>query len=364
MGNLRHYIQRIKEGDSYFDSTFKLSAVVTEMGTVHLALSVLFIVADRLHMCVYHFGAFVLYIFLLYMVKKQRHVLCLAISSVEVILSVVLSTLLVGYDTGFYMYCFTMIPGIFYMVLSWDVFKKKEIVSIACSLLFMGVFITNYFVGKNIAPISPLEDVWCSVITVFNIVVCIMAMTEFLVLINWDVMYKSETLTSKNEELDEMANRDTLTKLYNRRFLNDKLVEKMEGLSKSGQIFGIIMGDIDDFKKVNDTFGHDVGDVVLIEVSKALLASTREDDFVARWGGEEFLIVINGNKQITAAVAERMRTMVSEINIPMPDDKNISVTMTFGVCESIPGYSIEKIIEIADTNLYKGKQNGKNKVVF
>ena len=122
------------------------------------------------------------------------------------------------------------------------------------------------------------------------------------------------------------------------------------------------MGDIDDFKKVNDTYGHDFGDIVLVEVSKSLKKSTRDDDYVCRWGGEEFLIIINGNKKITKDVAERMRQTISEIEIPFGKE-TVHITMTFGITESIPGYSVDKLIAIADENLYKGKQNGKNQVV-
>ena len=90
--------------------------------------------------------------------------------------------------------------------------------------------------------------------------------------------------------------------------------------------------------------------------------SLRGDDAVCRWGGEEFLIVVDGNKKITADVAERIRTKINELVINT-HGRTISVTMTFGVAESIPGYNIEKLVEIADENLYKGKQNGKNQVV-
>ena len=101
---------------------------------------------------------------------------------------------------------------------------------------------------------------------------------------------------------------------------------------------------------------------MLVEVSKALKKSTRDDDYVCRWGGEEFLVIINGNKKITKDVAERMRQTISEIEIPFGKEM-VHITMTFGITESITGYSADKLIAIADENLYKGKQNGKNQVV-
>jgi len=121
-------------------------------------------------------------------------------------------------------------------------------------------------------------------------------------------------------------------------------------------------GDIDFFKKINDTYGHDCGDVALTEVAEILRTCVRDGDTVCRWGGEEFLIAIDGNKKITMDVAERIRSMIEDM-VVVSHGYSIKITMTFGVCESIPGLNVDKLVEIADQRLYKGKQNGKNQVV-
>ena len=105
------------------------------------------------------------------------------------------------------------------------------------------------------------------------------------------------------------------------------------------------------------------GDEVLVRVAEILKKSVRDNDYVCRWGGEEFLVIIAGNKQITSDVAERMRKSIMKEVIKL-DEADISITMTFGVTESTPGYTVEKLINIADENLYKGKNNGKNQVVI
>ena len=132
--------------------------------------------------------------------------------------------------------------------------------------------------------------------------------------------------------------------------MNQNLEEKVDRLLEEGRIFGLIICDIDNFKKVNDTFGHESGDDVLVNTARVLMSSLRENDVVCRWGGEEFLIAIDGNKMI-------------EDMVVVSHGYSIKITMTFGVCESIPGLNVDKLVEIADQRLYKGKQNGKNQVV-
>ena len=184
----------------------------------------------------------------------------------------------------------------------------------------------------------------------------------FMMLLFWDVNHRSDRLAAKNNQLDEMSKKDPLTKLYNRRYMNYELNRRMSNLVGEGHIFGLIMADIDNFKNINDTYGHETGDAVLIAVANEFTNALRGDDCVCRWGGEEFLVVISGNHQVTVDVAERIRKRVENLVI-YAEGHEIKVTMTFGVSESIPGLRMERLIQIADERLYKGKQNGKNCVV-
>ena len=362
MGNFKHYLNCIRNGEAFFDEQFKFGFILHEVGLLHLVFAILFIIMGNRVLGVYNACVFIGYLSLDYLIKLKKYKLALFLASAEVITHGILTTVLVGFITGFCFYYFSMIPCVFYLVLSWNVFKKKELTSIIYSGIFMMALIANYFIACFVEPMMPTKVPWHMTLTIINIVMSIVAMAEFLILLDWDVMHKSERMQNLNNQLDEQAHIDPLTKLYNRRFMNQKLDEKLTELSREGNIFGIIMGDIDDFKRVNDTYGHDFGDIVLVEVSKSLKKSTRDDDYVCRWGGEEFLIIINGNKKITKDVAERMRQTISEIEIPFGKE-TVHITMTFGITESITGYSADKLIAIADENLYKGKQNGKNQVV-
>ncbi|MBO4310865.1 MAG: GGDEF domain-containing protein [Lachnospiraceae bacterium] len=362
MGNFSHYIKGIRNGEVFFDEQFKFSFILHEVGLLHLLFSVLFYIMGNRVLGIYNVCVFLGYLSIDYLIKFKKFRLSLIIACTEVMLHSFLTTVTVGINTGFSFYCFSMVPCVFYMILTWNVFKRKEITSILYTSAFALALIGNCMISFFVEPKTPAPFGWAIAFSSLNAVMSVVAMAEFLIMLDWDVMHKSEKMQSLNDELGEKANIDPLTKLYNRRFMDQKLEEKLTELSKEGNIFGIIMADIDDFKKVNDTYGHDFGDRILVEVAAALKKSTRDDDFVCRWGGEEFLIIINGNKSITKDVAERMRTAVSEIGVPFGNDI-IKVTMTFGVTESITGFSVDKLVSVADDNLYKGKQNGKNQVV-
>lgn len=362
MDKIKHYINSIKNGDVFFDSTFKLSLTLRETGLLHLIFSILFFVFGNRDLGLYNAIVCVMYFTFTFLIKKEKYLLIMILTVAEVILHGFVTTFIVGLNSGFVFYYFVMLCAASYFVLTWDIYKKKEInTSVYAGVLLIATVIA-YLISINFEPSQPLLKGQLMTFSILNIFMSFASITEFLIFLQWDVTHNSNTLTSKNSELDEMANRDTLTKLYNRRFMNQKLDEKLNDLINEGKIFGIIMCDIDNFKRVNDTYGHDVGDDVLVMVADALKKSTRDDDFVSRWGGEEFLIVINGNKRITIDVAERMRKLISETPV-VSGKSEINITMTFGVSESIPGYNIDKLIEIADENLYKGKTNGKNRVV-
>jgi len=124
------------------------------------------------------------------------------------------------------------------------------------------------------------------------------------------------------------------------------------------------MCDIDFFKKVNDTYGHDAGDIVLKHVAATLNYSVKGIGFCARTGGEEFLIVMDGfgaaqAKRVAERILDRIRGMVIEYG-----DDLIPITMTFGVVQAMPGVSTEELIKEADNKLYIGKENGRNQVVL
>ena len=167
-----------------------------------------------------------------------------------------------------------------------------------------------------------------------------------------------------HQKLEEAATLDPLTSLNNRR----KMIEVLEGelirSERTNKPFCIVMCDIDHFKIFNDTHGHDCGDFVLVEISKLIKNSIRKQDYVGRWGGEEFLMVypeteIDGGKIVT----EKVRSMV-ENTVFSFNNIALSVTATFGVAVHSKGKTVDSVIKEADDALYQGKQQGRNQVVI
>ena len=118
-------------------------------------------------------------------------------------------------------------------------------------------------------------------------------------------------LEQENLELEELARFDPLTHLFNRRSMHEVLHRAMNEVVGSGETFCLIMADIDDFKKINDTYGHDCGDEVLIAISGIISSNVRENDFVCRWGGEEILILLRAELDTAKRVAERVREEIA-----------------------------------------------------
>jgi len=164
-------------------------------------------------------------------------------------------------------------------------------------------------------------------------------------------------LEDEMAHLEDEASTDPLTKALNRRsFL------RMLGLAVvSGQPFSLVMFDIDHFKSVNDTYGHDVGDAVLREISQLVHDNVRENDTLARWGGEEFMILsAKSNMKRAKRVAERLRKAVAEFSFTGVPRQ---ITSSFGVAIHATGESGEDLVKRADEALYEAKETGRNKVV-
>jgi len=164
------------------------------------------------------------------------------------------------------------------------------------------------------------------------------------------------------EELEKYANYDTLTHLLNRKSMDGYLREASRQAQK-GHPFCIIMADIDDFKNVNDTYGHDFGDEVLKYVAHTILTGVKKTDYVFRWGGEEICILLKANIEQAEAAAERIRKDIARDSVNYKNEAQVFVTVTMGVCEYVNGMTLKDMMEDADAKLYWGKRNGKNQVV-
>ncbi len=196
-----------------------------------------------------------------------------------------------------------------------------------------------YYADQSIAPISDADG-----------------RVQHFVSVSKDIT----TTVERQQQLSEQASRDALTGLLNRR-AGDQVLEDARAAAVTRQRpFSIVMGDIDHFKKVNDRFGHAIGDRVLVDMAKRLMAQIRETDHAVRWGGEEFLVLLgNAPVEVAATTAERIRRVTEN----QPDPQAGTITVSLGCGQWRDGESIDALVDRVDQAMYRAKEGGRNRVV-
>lgn len=264
-----------------------------------------------------------------------------------------ITTVFLGESYGFQLYCFSLIPVVY--VTEYISFRMGRN---GVKALFISTFISVLyfiFVGfvKIKGPLIDCGDKYAPLCWFFNS----LSVLAFLVLYTY---YLIRSIITSEKKLSELAHKDSLTKLYNRHYMLDKL----SALPEDGSSPILAMADIDDFKTINDTYGHNAGDEVLKAVS-GKMQEVCAGCSIARWGGEEFLILCCscGDEQGSYEMLERMRLAVAGKPVEF-EGNSIPVTMTVGVSRRRSGESIDEWIQGIDTKLYEGKESGKNKVVM
>lgn len=177
-----------------------------------------------------------------------------------------------------------------------------------------------------------------------------------------EIKQLAEAGQNMSKDIKVLVDYDALTKLRNRRSANNKLKEIRIKAEETGIDYCVSIGDIDFFKKVNDTYGHEMGDLVLKEVAHTLNSGMLGRDVAARWGGEEFLLIFE-NKKVDEAEKILSQILDNIRKIIIPDtDKNI--TMSFGLTQAKPRENTNEILKRADDRLYEAKESGRNRIII
>jgi len=189
---------------------------------------------------------------------------------------------------------------------------------------------------------------------------------------------KVRNLEAEKERLEKLSTHDPLTGILNRRGGHEEIEliaagielpegeeeKRGEGKLRPRRKFSVFLADIDDFKAINDTYGHDIGDVVIKSVAEFLKKETRRSDVVARWGGEEFLVAFqSANAQDVINKFFDKSAKKPRISLTVKTEKgDIEVTLSGGSTDYIPGENLDKAVDRADQALYKSKESGKNRI--
>ena len=179
------------------------------------------------------------------------------------------------------------------------------------------------------------------------------------------LVQQTEELKKAQEELKLLASIDPMTKLFNRRYFTEMSKPILDLAKRNKTDTAIVMIDIDNFKNVNDTYGHKAGDNAIIALSLKLKEIGRESDIVCRWGGEEFLILLpNTNSNGALVISEKIRKEVENLIIKIENDEELKITVSLGVSsiDNKNDINMETSINRADKALYKAKNSGRNRV--
>ncbi|MBR1765013.1 MAG: GGDEF domain-containing protein [Ruminococcus sp.] len=329
---------------------------------IHAFFMIDFFLNDIIEMAVFNIFSVLLYTYLTVFTKRypQRlnYFACFAIF--EIVLHAALATLFVGWESGFMMFVVCVTPFPFFLPFKND--TTAFLISGLCGAAFVALKLyTNS--GDRVIYADEISQAGINAMYTFNTVL------SFLMIIIFSTIYKIKKrldeveLINKNESLSMLAKIDPLSQLFNRRAMIDflKTIEK-SALAKH-ETYVIVMGDLDGFKRVNDTYGHSCGDEVIKAVSRIMMQSVPTEGYVCRWGGEELLFAIpNSSEEDGERVAESIRAQLAAQRFSS-EGRSYYVTITFGVCQCDGSQSYERGLSVADRRLYYGKEHGKNRVI-
>jgi diguanylate cyclase (GGDEF)-like protein len=177
------------------------------------------------------------------------------------------------------------------------------------------------------------------------------------------VVRQNAELLLEKEKFERLSSIDALTGIANRRHLQQRLAEELARSQRASQVLSVVLLDVDHFKQINDRYGHQAGDAVLVEMAGRLNKVLRQEDVLGRWGGEEFLIVLPGLDCMRArVVAERLRAAVSMARFEW-GAQSMAVTISIGVDQIAVSDSIDTLVSRADLHLYEAKSAGRNRVM-
>lgn len=365
MTEIIHVIRQIMNGTRLINNRNKYEVLGYGIAIVHFFYAVTFLYNSVFVLGIYNIMAVLFYLYVaLVLSRKERYIAIYVSSFIEILLCASLSTFLLGWQWGFMFYTVSMVSVAFYLSYTLPGLERRMSPPIFVSIAVAINYMVADTVMRQMEPIyeKTFDERLINFFHGFNTIVAFVILLFFSMLFALEVRYMQYQLERENYKLSAIANYDPLTRLLNRRSMTEIMRDLFGRVKKTQEKFCLVMIDIDDFKKVNDTYGHAVGDQVLLMVSELISKSVREEDFVCRWGGEEILLLLMAEVSNAQGTAERIRKDIVD-SVVMEKGNEIRVSVTMGVAEYHEDVTIRELIDEADEKLYYGKRHGKNQVV-
>lgn len=261
-----------------------------------------------------------------------------------------------------------LIALVLYLVLSPPIGLGSKIGVFAAVLLatFLGTAATLYVLFLLLKPISLASEALRIYLDQGKMPDLPTSFTDKAGRLMADVQYSVEHLDEVIRSLEKLSQRDYMTGVYNRRAADERLAQDLARAARSQSTLTLALMDIDQFKAINDRYGHQAGDACLKHVATVLKRNTREGDWVARWGGDEFLLALwdTGVKHHVQRTLDRIAEEFAEAPVALPTGEEIRLTISGGACRGTRGDElVEEMLDRVDQALYRAKEEGKNRFV-
>ncbi|WP_407316065.1 diguanylate cyclase [Pseudomonas sp. nanlin1] len=325
-----------------------ITPIVKIAFALHVVFFLLFLVLDVTALLVTNLFSMPAYVACLACIRRKHYRLAGMIMSVEIIVHACVATWILGWESNFYLYVFCLLPIVAFS------FQTAPVRRIGLNLAIVTMVVSSYILRDRMHRDTGISPALLNGFGIANV------LTASCLLIHATTLSVRFTL-SMQYSLFHSAYRDSLTNLYTRR----RVLQRVRQLAErpSGKSIAIVLLDVDHFKLINDRHGHDYGDVILQRVADVVMTQVRSTDLAARWGGEEFLILMPDTSldealQIADRVLQRTREWAGQV-----DKDPHEVTATLAVVTIEPGQSFRDALNQSDRLLYLGKQQGRDRVM-
>lgn len=318
----------------------------------HVLCLILFFYLNNIFMIIAGLIYILVYSLMFLLINHNHYMFTIIFLTIDMSVFNTICVLLLGWNYGFQLYIFIGIIAAFYV--KYLTIRKTFIFSYSMSLICVFEFLfLKLFTLQNVNNSTIISQIAYVSNTIFAFFTIIFLMLDF-----------SKNIIFYEKQLLLLSQKDSLTGLNNRFSMNNILKTLYEDSQSKNTKFCLGMVDIDDFKKINDSYGHECGDFVLKTIGTMLIEMESKTLKTARWGGEEFIVAYKYTEDFQSCYqkAEEFRKRVEEFDFSC-FGKHFKVTVTIGLADFEPEMSIHELIKKADDNLYKGKREGKNRVM-